>query len=161
MKTHNISTSKLYKVTISEISPQQKLERNSKLKLKLINPQQNFYKDPCKDMRTHTSHKHASAGFIASLPQPIKVVDVVVVVEVLVVGQKCPNPLGLTCFCELSLHDKFSFLGLSYISTQDSYMAEKNQTIQTKSNTKPIKMFKTHWIILFLCVESACQISAS
>ena len=50
-----------------------------------------------------------------------------------------PKPIGSLFFCELSLHAKFPFhrLCLSCISTQDSYMAEKNQAYQTKPNQKP------------------------
>ena len=45
-----------------------------------------------------------------------------------------PKPLGISYFCELRMHAKSQLprLCLSYISTQDSYMAEKNQTNQTK-----------------------------
>ena len=45
-----------------------------------------------------------------------------------------PKPPRSLIFCELSLHAKFQFprLCLSYISTQDSYIAGKNQANQTK-----------------------------
>ena len=73
------------------------------------------------------------------------------------------KPLGISYFCELSLHAQFQLpkLCLIYMSTQDSYMAEKNQTNQTKPKTRTTKQSKTTWNILFLWVETACQISAS
>ena len=76
---------------------------------------------------------------------------------------KLSKPLGLSYFCELTLYAYFQFpkLCLIYMSTQDSYMAEKNQTNQTKPKTRTTKQSKTTWNILFLWVETACQISAS
>ena len=47
---------------------------------------------------------------------------------------------------------------ISFISTQDKYMAEKNKPT---TKNKPSKPSKTYWIILFFWIEPACQISAS
>ena len=75
----------------------------------------------------------------------------------------CPNPLGISYFCEFRLHAKFQLpkLCLIYMYTQDSYMAEKNQSSQTKPKTRPNKLSNTTWNILFLWVETEYQISAS
>ena len=47
-------------------------------------------------------------------------------------------------------------LCLIYISTQDSYMAEKNKT---KSKAKPSKQFKIQWIYYFVFLFYFCELS--
>ena len=59
---------------------------------------------------------------------------------------------------ELSLHANLQLprLCLIYISTQDSYMAEKNKT---KSKAKPTKPFKIQWIYYFIFLFYFCELS--
>ena len=76
---------------------------------------------------------------------------------------KLSKKTGSSYFCALSLYAEFQFprFCLSWISSQDSYMGDENQTNQLKPKLKQTKPSKTPWFILFLWVEPKCRISAS
>ena len=61
--------------------------------------------------------------------------------------QKCPKPIGLSYFCELSMHAIFQLPRLWLICISNK--------------TQPTQESKTSWINMFLWVKPVCKIIAS